>query len=108
MQNRTKIHTRIRKVISGTAQRPRLSVYRSLTNVYAQLIDDTKGLTLVSANSLKEKGSKLQKAQFVGEVIAKLAKEKKIKSASFDRGGFRYAGVVKVLAESARNAGLEI
>lgn len=108
MQNREKIHNRIRKTISGTTERPRLSVYKSLTNVYAQLIDDTKGVTVISANSVKETGSKTQKAKIVGETIAKLAKEKKIKRATFDRGGFRYAGVVKTLAESARESGLEI
>lgn len=111
---RSKKHYRIRNKISGTGDRPRLSVYRSTTNIYAQIIDDTKGNTLVSASSLdkdlteKIKGkTKSEIAGFVGERLAKLAKSKKIKAVIFDRGGYLYTGRVKVLADAARNAGLE-
>lgn len=108
MNRRQKIHRVIRHKISGTAERPRLSVYRSLNNVFAQLVDDQNGVTLVAASSLKEKGSLTAKAKTVGEEIAKQAKTKKIASAVFDRGGFSYAGAVKELCETARSNGLKI
>lgn len=108
MKNREKIHAVIRHKLSGTASRPRLSVYRSLNNVFAQLIDDQSGKTLVGATSLKAKGSLREKAKVVGAEIAKKAKEKKIISAVFDRGGFAYKGAVKELCESARENGLKI
>lgn len=107
-------HLRIRKKIMGTPERPRLAVYKSLRYIYAQIIDDTKGHTLVAASSLeKELRSQLKStknieaAKLVGEVIAKRALEKGIKKVVFDRGGFLYHGKVKALADSARAAGLE-
>ncbi|ACK42277.1 MULTISPECIES: 50S ribosomal protein L18 [Dictyoglomus] len=107
-------HLRIRKKITGTPERPRLAVYKSLRYIYAQIIDDTKGHTLVAASSLeKELRSQLKStknieaAKLVGEVIAKRALEKGIKRVVFDRGGFLYHGKVKALADSARAAGLE-
>ncbi len=107
-------HLRIRKKIMGTPERPRLAVYKSLRYIYAQIIDDTKGHTLVAASSMeKELRSQLKStknieaAKLVGEVIAKRALEKGIKKVVFDRGGFLYHGKVKALADSARAAGLE-
>jgi large subunit ribosomal protein L18 len=107
-------HLRIRKKIYGTPERPRLAVFKSLRYIYVQIIDDTKGHTLVSASSLeKELRSQLKStknmeaAKLVGEVIAKRALEKGIKKVVFDRGGFLYHGKVKALADSARAAGLE-
>lgn len=108
MQNRIKLHTKIRHRITGTAERPRLAIYRSLNNMFAQLIDDTTGKTLGAASSLKLKGPLTKKAQAVGEDIAVKAKELKIKAVVFDRGGFGYKGVIKVLAEAAREKGLTI
>lgn len=108
---RTRRHIRVRTKISGTAERPRLCVYRSNTNIYAQIVDDTKGVTLVSASTLdkevKEKRSNIEAAKEVGALIAKRAIEKKIKNVVYDRGGYIYHGVVKELAESARSGGLE-
>ena len=111
---RQKRHGRIRNKISGTSLRPRLSVYRSTGEIYAQLIDDEKGVTLVSSSTLdKEVKSQLQgktkteQAQMVGESIAKRALKNGIKQVVFDRGGYLYIGRVKALAESARSAGLE-
>ncbi len=106
--SRERIHRKLRKVVSGTALRPRLAVYRSLNNMYAQLIDDTAGKTLASATSLKASGSLVAKAEKVGQTIAEKAKTLKIKNAVYDRGGFGYRGAVKQLAEAARKAGLEI
>jgi len=105
---RTKIHTRIRKVVHGTAARPRLTVFRSLQNLHAQLIDDETGKTLAAASSLKMKGSLRAKAVEVGKEIAGKAKELKIKAAVYDRGGFAYKGAVKTLCETARENGLTI
>jgi len=105
-----KRHRRIRAKIKGTADRPRLSVYVSNINVYAQIIDDEKGHTLVSASSLEFRNEKLkgiEKAKKVGELIAKRALEKGIKKVVFDRGGFKYTGRIKTLAEAAREGGLE-
>lgn len=100
------------KISKGSAKRPRLSVYRSNKFIYVQLIDDAKGQTLASSSSKKflskEKKAKRELAVMVGEDIAKKAKAKKISSAIFDRGGYKYQGIIKVLAESARKAGLEI
>lgn len=106
--NRIKTHKKIRFTISGTDSRPRLSVYRSNTNLYAQLIDDTAHKTLAHASSLKMKGSLSAKAKLVGEMIAEEAKKIKITEAVFDRGGFKYDGAVKLVAESAREKGLKI
>ena len=107
-------HARVRSKISGTADRPRLNVYRSLNNIYAQVIDDTTGNTLVSASTLDEEikasvkntGNK-EAAKAVGALVAKRAIEKNIKNVVFDRGGYIYHGRVKELAEAAREAGLE-
>ncbi len=108
---RVRRHVRVRNKISGTAQRPRLCVYRSNTNLYAQIIDDVAGNTLVSASTLdkevKTKHSNKEAAKEVGTLIAKRATEKKIKEVVFDRGGYIYHGVVKELAEAAREGGLE-
>lgn len=110
--SRQKRHARVRKSISGTTARPRLNVYRSNKNIYAQLIDDTQGITIVSASSQdKEFGlditSNADAAKRVGELIAKRAIDKDFKSIVFDRGGYLYHGRVKALAEAAREAGLE-
>lgn len=105
---RTKIRAQIRKTIHGTAERPRLAVYRSLNQMYAQLIDDTTGKTLAAASSLKTSGSLLKKAESIGEAIAAKAKELKIKSAVYDRAGFAYNGAVKTVCETARSHGLTI
>ena len=111
---RVKRHVRLRHDLAGTAQRPRLCVYRSLNNIYAQIIDDIKGVTLVACNTtqkeIKDKVAKMtniEAARFVGEQIAKLAKKKKISQVVFDRGGYLYTGRVKELADGARAAGLE-
>lgn len=98
---------RIRSKIEGTSDRPRLAVFKSNKFIYVQLIDDTKGNTLGAADSKTIKAdSQIEKAKKVGENIAKVAKEKGISKVVFDRGGFRYAGAIKELADSARNAGL--
>ena len=108
---RDRRHKRVRTKVSGTAERPRLCVYRSNSNVYAQIIDDVAGNTLVSASTLdkevKIKKSNIEAAKEVGALIAKRATAKNIKSVVFDRGGYVYHGVVKELAESAREGGLE-
>jgi len=105
---------RIRKNLSGTPERPRLSVFKSLDNIYAQVIDDVKGITIASASTLtKTVASKLEgktkqeQAYLVGEAVAKEAIKKGIKSVVFDRAGYIYTGRVKALAEGARSAGLE-
>jgi len=100
---------RIRSQISGTADRPRLAVFRSNKVVYAQLIDDDTATTLVAADTRGEKGkTAIERAKVVGEAIARGAKEKKITRAVFDRGGFLYAGQVAAVAEGARSGGLTI
>ncbi len=108
---RIKRHQRVRKNISGTAERPRLSVYRSLNHIYAQIIDDTKGTTLVSASSLDKDfegyGGNVDGAKAVGNLVAKKALEKGIKAVVFDRGGYIYHGRVAALADGAREGGLE-
>jgi len=112
---REKKHLRIRKNIVGTAEKPRLCVYRSLNHIYAQIIDDTKGTTLVSASTLEaplkgtlESTSNQAAAKKVGEAIAKKALEKGITSVVFDRGGYVYHGRIKAVADGAREAGLKI
>ncbi len=103
-------HARIRKKISGTAERPRLSVFRSLKHISAQIIDDTTGTTLASASSVeKSLGTKgnAEGAKAVGRALAERAKEKGVNAVIFDRGGFRYHGRVASLADGAREAGLE-
>ena len=111
---RLKKHKRMRNRFSGTAERPRLSVFRSNNHMYAQIIDDTVGNTLVAASTLeKDVKSELKKtndveaAAYLGTVIAKKALDKGIKEVVFDRGGFIYQGKIKALAEAAREAGLE-
>ncbi|SHI77781.1 50S ribosomal protein L18 [Lutispora thermophila] len=111
---RKKRHYRVRTKVFGTAERPRLNVYRSLKNIYAQIIDDEAGVTLVAASTLdkelKEKlayGGNKEAAKAVGELIAKKAQEKGIKKVVFDRGGYIYHGRVLELANAAREAGLE-
>ncbi len=106
---RLKRHMRIRKKIHGTAERPRLSVYRSLKNMYAQLIDDENGVTIVSASSLKDDsyGGNVDAAKEVGKKLAEAAAAKGIKSVVFDRSGYLYHGRVAALAEGAREGGLE-
>ena len=109
---RLRRHKRVRKLISGTAQRPRLNVFRSLKHIYAQIIDDTKGITLVSASTLdadlKENyGGNKDAARAVGKLVAQRAIDAGIKSVVFDRGGYIYHGRVQELAEGAREGGLE-
>jgi len=113
-QRRHRIHMRIRKAVTGTAERPRLVVFRSLANVYAQLIDDVKGTTLVAASTVEKdlrkglsaSGNKVA-GRVVGKAIAERAKDQGITAVVFDRAGFRYHGVVKELADAAREAGLK-
>lgn len=102
-------HGRVRSVVSGTLARPRLNIYRANRHIYAQLIDDGKGLTLCAASSLEFKGKlkKAEKAKDVGKLLAKKALEKKISAVVFDRGGYKYHGRVKALAEGAREGGLK-
>ena len=108
---RIKRHKRVRAKISGTPERPRLCVFRSETNIYAQVIDDSKGCTLVSASSLEKgfegKGNNCEAAAKVGEAIGQRAKDKGIDTVVFDRGGYLYHGRVKALAEGAREGGLQ-
>jgi large subunit ribosomal protein L18 len=102
-------HNRIRAKVSGTAARPRLVVFRSLSHHYAQIVDDDKGVTLVSASDLKMKdgGKKSERAKKVGLELARLAKEKKITAVTFDRNGYKYHGRIKAIADGAREGGLE-
>ncbi len=111
---RKRRHMRVRKKLAGTPERPRLNVFRSLTQIYAQVIDDTAGRTLVAASTLdpelraKLKGlTKAEQAKLVGQLIAERAKKQGITRVVFDRGGYRYHGRVRALAEAARQAGLE-
>ena len=107
---RQRIHDRIRRKLAGTGERPRLNVYRSLNHIYAQVIDDQKGETLVSASTLALKsktGGNVAAAKLVGKLIAERALEKGIKKVVFDRGGYLYHGRVKALADAAREAGLD-
>jgi large subunit ribosomal protein L18 len=111
---RQKRHLRMRKKVTGTTERPRLNVYRSLNNIYAQIIDDMKGVTLVSASTLDKElkddsvhGGNKTAAKAVGALVAKKALEAGIKQVVFDRGGYIYHGRVKELADAAREAGLE-
>ena len=110
-KQRQKSHLRVRAKISGTPETPRLCVYRSLANVYAQVIDDVNGVTLCAASSTEKDfamyGGNREAAKKVGEAIAKRAQEKGIKNVVFDRSGYVYTGRVKELAEGARAAGLE-
>jgi len=100
-------HRRVRAKVKGTADIPRLCVFRSIKHIYAQLIDDDKGKTLISADDTGLKGTKVEIAKEVGKLIAQKASEKKIEKVVFDRGGYKYHGRVKSLAEGAREAGLK-
>ena len=110
-QARVRRHLRVRKKVSGTPEKPRLAVFRSEKNIYAQIIDDVNAVTLVAASSLDKDfegiGSNREAAKAVGEALAKRALDKGIKEVVFDRGGFVYHGRVQNLAEGAREAGLE-
>lgn len=113
-QERGMIHRRIRRKIAGTQQRPRLCVYRSLNHIYAQVVDDRTGATLVAASSVQKElrsslksGGNLEAAKLVGKAVAEKAKAKGIEAVVFDRGGYLYHGRVKALAEAAREIGLK-
>lgn len=113
-QERVVRHKRVRRKLSGTSERPRLCVYRSLSQIYAQVIDDVKGVTLASASTLDKDvkalcqgKSKSEQAKIVGETVAKRAMEKNIDEVVFDRGGYIYIGRVQALADGAREAGLK-
>ena len=113
-QRRVKIKRRSRAAVRGTANRPRLAVYRSLRHVYAQVIDDDKGVTLVAASTLEKTAVGDLKAtgnseagKFLGKLIAERAKEKGVEAVVFDRSGFRYHGVIQAIADGAREAGLK-
>lgn len=110
---RRRIHERLRRRLEGTAERPRLNIYRSLNHIYAQVIDDSTGKTLVAASTVqggkgsKRTGGNVASAKEVGKTIAERAKEKGVKKVVFDRGGYLYHGRIKALADAAREAGLE-
>lgn len=111
---RIRRHARVRKNLGGTSSRPRLNVFRSLAEIYVQVIDDQAGRTLVSASSVDkelradmEGKNKVEQAKLVGEAIAKRARSKGIEAVVFDRGGFRYTGRIKALADGAREGGLQ-
>ncbi len=111
---RQRIHVRIRNKVAGTGERPRLTVFRSVSHIYAQVIDDLKGSTLVAASSLEKSnrdsfktGGNLDAAKQIGKAVAERAKERGIHRVVFDRGGYQYHGRVKALADAAREAGLE-
>ena len=111
-KQRKKIHRRLRRKLAGTAERPRLAVFRSLHHIYAQVIDDDMGRTMAAASSIEKsaadgKGGNIEAAGKIGELIAGRIKELGIQRVVFDRGGYRYHGRVKALAEAARKAGLE-
>ena len=112
IQRRQRIKSRIRKVVRGTAEQPRLAVFRSNNEIYVQIIDDTKGTTLLAASSRDKElsavsGPKIEKAAMVGKAIAEKALKQGIEKVSFDRGGYLYHGRVKSLAEGAREGGLK-
>lgn len=110
---RERRHARVRKHVNGTAERPRLNVYRALEHIYAQVIDDTKGVTLVSASTVDKSAksiiagkNKTEQAKIVGKLVAERALDAGITQVVFDRGGFKYHGRVKALADASREAGL--
>lgn len=114
VRQRERRHRRVRKVVFGTAQRPRLNVFRSLRHIHAQIINDEKGNTLVAASTLSPelkarslRGKKAEKARAVGEILAEKARAAGIERVVFDRGGYQYHGRVKALAEGARSKGLQ-
>jgi large subunit ribosomal protein L18 len=108
---RRRVHDRIRRKLAGTAARPRLAVFRSEAHIYAQIIDDAEGKTLVAASSVdkdvKTKGGNVAAAKAIGKLVAERAKEKGVLKVVFDRGGFAYHGRIKAVADGAREAGLE-
>jgi large subunit ribosomal protein L18 len=108
---RNRIHRRIRRKMAGTAERPRLAIFRSVAHIYAQVIDDAAGATLVSASSVdkggKTNGGNVAAAKAIGKLVAERAKAKGVTKVVFDRGGYQYHGRVKALADAAREAGLE-
>ena len=111
---RQRRHVRVRKHIAGTAETPRLNVYRSLNHIYVQIIDDTKGVTLVSASTMEKEVkaqiaemTKTEAAKVVGKIAGERALKKDIKAVVFDRGGYLYTGRVKAIADGAREAGLD-
>jgi large subunit ribosomal protein L18 len=113
---RKRRHARVRKQISGTSERPRLNIFRSLNHIYAQIIDDTQGITVASASTLDSavrnsgeiKGkTKIEQASAVGKLVAERAKQAGVTQVVFDRGGYKYHGRVKALADASREAGLE-
>ena len=113
-QIRLRIHARIRRRLSGTAERPRLAVFRSVKHIYAQVIDDGKGHTVVAASSTEKTagtgasgGGNIAGAKVIGTLVAQRAKDKGVKAVVFDRGGYQYHGRIKALADAARAAGLE-
>jgi large subunit ribosomal protein L18 len=109
-QIRLRIHTRIRSRVKGTPERPRLAVFRSVKHIYAQVIDDSQGHTVVAASSNEKSGANggnMAGAKSVGKLVAERARDKGIKAVVFDRGGYHYHGRVKALADAAREAGLE-
>jgi large subunit ribosomal protein L18 len=112
-ETRQRVHQRIRTKLAGTPERPRLTVYRSLNHIYAQLIDDSQGVTLVAASTAEGKkatrrtGGNLASAKETGKAIAERAKQKGISKVVFDRGGYLYHGRIKALADAAREAGLQ-
>jgi large subunit ribosomal protein L18 len=115
VEHRSRLKRHIRLVLSGTTERPRLTVFRSLKNVYAQVIDDSTGATIVSASNLakesreqfKDAKGQLAKAKLVGKLVAELAKKKNITTVVFDRNGYLYHGVIKAMADGAREGGLK-
>ena len=110
---RQRVHSRIRRKMTGTAERPRLNVYRSLNHIYTQIIDDANGRTIVSASTVAKKGAEkivggnVEAARTVGRLIAERAQAAGVKKVVFDRGGYLYHGRIKALADAAREAGLE-
>ena len=108
---RKRVHNRIRRKLSGTAERPRLAVFRSEAHIYAQIINDTEGRTLAAASSVdkeaKTNGGNVAAAKAIGKLVAQRAKEKGVKQVVFDRGGFAYHGRIKALADAARENGLQ-
>ncbi len=105
--SRQRVRYAIRKKVSGTSERPRLAIFRSNKEIYAQVIDDVNGNTLAAASSKEAKGTKTEQATVVGKLIAETAKNAGVEAVVFDRGGFLYHGRVKALADSAREAGLK-
>jgi large subunit ribosomal protein L18 len=107
-EQRKRRHNRVRARVSGTESRPRLSVYKSNTRLTAQIIDDTKGVTLAAVSSAEEKAATpRERAEAAAVTLAKRASEKGVKAVVFDRGGFKYVGTIKAFADAARSAGLE-